>query len=170
MLFPLYFYFCQKNVWTIVFTLTTLSQFILCCFWSLKIKNAKKTIFHTINLSVLRLVPIFAGKEDRNMKKTLLSAFLFMAFSAMQAIAAPEFHYLNYFSFVEMVQETQISISGNVLRVIDAAGQNVEIFNVTGVRVFCKHIESNDQSFQLGLTRGCYIVKVGKVVRKVNIV
>ena len=104
------------------------------------------------------------------MKKLVLSAFLFMAFSAMQAFAVPEFHLLNSFSFAEIVQETQISISGNVLRVIDAAGQNVEIFNVTGVRVFCRRVDSNDQSFQLGLTRGCYIVKVGRVVRKVNIV
>ena len=129
----------------------------------------KKLKFFTINLPVFRLVLIFAVKEEWNMKKILLSASLFMALSAAPALASADYHLLSIPSFAEMVEESQISISGNMLRVIGAAGQNVEIFNVTGVRVFSRRVDSNDQSFQLSLTRGCYIVKVGKLVRKVNI-
>lgn len=102
------------------------------------------------------------------MKKIILSVSLFMTLSVATTLAA-DFHFLNTLSVMEMVEETQISISGNVLRVIGAAGQNVEIFNVTGVRVFSRRVDSNDQNFQLSLGRGCYIVKVGKIVRKVNI-
>lgn len=102
------------------------------------------------------------------MKKIILSVSLFMTLSVATTLAA-DFHFLSTLSVMEMVEETQISISGNVLRVIGAAGQNVEIFNVTGVRVFSRRVDSNDQSFQLSLGRGCYIVKVGKIVRKVNI-
>jgi len=63
----------------------------------------------------------------------------------------------------------QISFSGKSLRVVGAQGQTVEIYNVTGVRVFSAGISSDDQSFSPNLSRGCYIVKVGKVVRKINI-
>ena len=67
------------------------------------------------------------------------------------------------------MQEVQISVSGSQLRIIGAAGQTVEIYNLTGVRVYMKHIDTGDQTFQLSLDRGCYIVKVGKTVRKVNL-
>lgn len=63
----------------------------------------------------------------------------------------------------------QITLNGQNLRVRGAAGENVEIYNVTGVRVTTKRLESNDQTIQLGLSRGCYIVKIGKFVRKINI-
>ena len=140
------------------------------CFFLFKKKKCKKIKFPHNKFVSFTISAYICAQSSGNMKKLLLSVFLFMAVSAIQAFAAPDYHFLNNFNFVDMVQETQISMSGNVLRVIDAAGQNVEVFNVTGVRVFCKRVESNDQSFQLGLTRGCYIVKVGRVVRKVNIV
>lgn len=71
---------------------------------------------------------------------------------------------------MEMQQEIQISLNGTSLRVIGAAGQTLEIYNVTGVRVFCSRIDSADRSFNLNLTRGCYIVRIGKFVRKISIV
>lgn len=65
--------------------------------------------------------------------------------------------------------DVQILITGSALRIIGAQGLTVEVYNVTGVRVFSRHIESNDQTFQAGLPRGCYMVKVGNTVRKVSI-
>ncbi|MGI6231288.1 MAG: T9SS type A sorting domain-containing protein [Prevotella sp.] len=66
----------------------------------------------------------------------------------------------------------QITISLNnesVLRVTGAAGEVLQIYNVAGVRVLSVRIDSSDKSFNLNLPKGCYIVKVGKVVRKISI-
>jgi len=66
-------------------------------------------------------------------------------------------------------QSPQITLNGQNLRVRGAAGMNIEIYNVTGVRVATKRVESNDQTLQLGLSRGCYIIKIGRFVRKITI-
>ena len=61
------------------------------------------------------------------------------------------------------VQTISISIVGNVLHVVGAENEQLAIYNVTGVRVMSvKH-------YTLNLPKGCYIVKVGNVVRKVSI-
>lgn len=66
-------------------------------------------------------------------------------------------------------QQPSISITGNVIRVSNANGQTLYIYNVAGVRVKAVKIEGADKRFDLGLPKGCYIVKVGKVVRKISI-
>lgn len=72
--------------------------------------------------------------------------------------------------FVDIdTQSVQISVNGNVLHVAGAAGQKISIYNVAGVCVYNGNIESADKHFDLNLTKGCYIVKVGKVVRKISI-
>ncbi|MFC2455808.1 MAG: T9SS C-terminal target domain-containing protein, partial [Segatella salivae] len=43
------------------------------------------------------------------------------------------------------------------------------IYNVTGVCVMSMRVDSNDKRFDLNLHRGCYIVKVGKTVRKISV-
>lgn len=102
------------------------------------------------------------------MAKNILSALLFSALllgmpqtsMAMSAIEIGE----NDF------QSIAISISEeSVLRVTGAAGQALYIYNVTGVRVMSIKIDSSDKSVSLNLAKGCYIVKVGKVVRKISI-
>lgn len=65
-----------------------------------------------------------------------------------------------------------ISISLNdesVLRVTGAAGQVLSVYNITGVKVLSIKVDGSDKSFNLNLPKGCYIVKVGKVVRKISI-
>ncbi len=66
-------------------------------------------------------------------------------------------------------QSIDISVSGSVLHVTGAAGQDLFIYNVTGVRVKSLRVDSNDKRYELNLQKGCYIVKVGKVVRKIYI-
>ena len=68
-------------------------------------------------------------------------------------------------------EKPQISIffDGSTLRVTGAAGLNLYVYSITGVRVLSTRIEGADKSFNLNLQRGCYIVKVGNVVRKISI-
>ena len=62
-----------------------------------------------------------------------------------------------------------ISISESTLRVTGANGQVLYIYNVAGVCVQSVKIDGHDKKIELNLPKGCYIIKVGKVVRKVSI-
>lgn len=66
-------------------------------------------------------------------------------------------------------QTVTVSVTGNVLHVVGAEDELLSIYNVTGVRVMSVKVDGNDRRYTLSLPRGCYIVKVGKVVRKVAI-
>ncbi len=68
----------------------------------------------------------------------------------------------------ELNAVTMVVREGKV-HVTNAEGKNLEIYNITGVRVSLIRIDSNDKQISLNLTRGCYILKVGKIVRKVTI-
>ena len=72
---------------------------------------------------------------------------------------------------IEAVAPTEVAISlrGNQLRVTNADGLTVEVYNITGVTVFVHRVEGDDRTFTLTAERGIYIVKVGKVVRRVTL-
>lgn len=66
------------------------------------------------------------------------------------------------------IQAISISVVGeSVLRVTGAAGQTLSIYKVTGVKVMNIRVDGSDKSYHLNLPQGCYIVKVGNVVRKI---
>lgn len=99
-----------------------------------------------------------------NIFSFLLLTFLFLG--------APQVS--NAVPAIEIIENDfqNIAISVNkesVLRITGAAGEVLSIYNVTGVRVMSLKIEGADKSYNLNLPKGCYIVKVGKVVRKISI-
>ena len=57
-----------------------------------------------------------------------------------------------------------ITVNGTQVR-----GKSLEIYNLAGVRVASFKIDSDDTTVSLNLPRGCYILKVEKVVRKAAI-
>ncbi|SFF98432.1 T9SS type A sorting domain-containing protein [Prevotella sp. KH2C16] len=62
-----------------------------------------------------------------------------------------------------------ITLSGSVLKVSGANGQTLQIYNVAGIRVMSVKVDGDERNYDLNLPKGCYIVKVGKMVRKVSI-
>lgn len=66
-------------------------------------------------------------------------------------------------------QQITISYSNFVLRIIGAEGEVLQIYNVAGVKVLSVKVESEDKRFEINLPKGCYIVKVGKCVRKISV-
>lgn len=62
-----------------------------------------------------------------------------------------------------------LSVNGSKVHVTGAEGETLEVYNLTGVKVATIRIDSNDKTMTLTLQRGCYILKVGKVVRKISI-
>lgn len=100
----------------------------------------------------------------RNILFSLMLVCGAVPFTVAQANAMPGVEIIeNDFS------QISIDLKGSVLHVDGAAGENLYIYNVTGVRVLSIKVDGNDKSYNLNLPKGCYIVKVGSVVRKISI-
>ena len=68
-----------------------------------------------------------------------------------------------------IVEEVSIAVNGQIVTVTGAQGQVLEVVSLTGRRVTSVKIESPAQRVELNIPKGCYILKVGKVVRKVSV-
>ena len=67
-------------------------------------------------------------------------------------------------------EDITITISGQTVTVTGAQGQTLEVVSLTGRRVMTEKIESPAQKVELNnIPKGCYILKIGKVVRKVTV-
>lgn len=62
-----------------------------------------------------------------------------------------------------------IALNGSQLRISNANGETLEIYNLAGVRVTLVRIDSDEKTVALNLKKGCYMIKIGKFVRKISI-
>jgi hypothetical protein len=61
-----------------------------------------------------------------------------------------------------------ISVNESTIHIKNAEKMVIEIYNMTGVKVVTQRIDSSDKMIELeNLPKGCYIIKIGKVARKV---
>jgi len=108
--------------------------------------------------------------KQRFMKKRNL---LILACIALLAVAAPmkASNMVMEMGVAEQVEELTpaINVEGNMVNVQNAAGMTLEIVSLTGRAVANYKIEGPAQRIELNLPKGCYILKVGKVVRKVTV-
>ena len=100
------------------------------------------------------------------MAKSLLKIFFFAIFFWVSPVAFGATENMNAID-ISGAHEIEITISQTTLRVTGGAGQVLYIYNVAGVMTL--RVDSNDKRFDLNLAKGCYIVKVGRTVRKVSI-
>lgn len=102
------------------------------------------------------------------MKRLLIFSFITAA-SAMapQTIVASEAEMPAVEQTID--EDVTISVSGQTVTVSGAYGQTLEVISLTGRRVLSAKIESPAQRIDLNIPKGCYILKVGKVVRKVTV-
>ena len=103
------------------------------------------------------------------MTKRLL--ILFMAASMM--LSVPVFVKA---AEAEMLQTEQtlddditISVNGQWVTITGAQGLTLEVVSLTGRQIKTIKIESPAQRIELNIPKGCYILKIGKVVRKVAV-
>ena len=101
------------------------------------------------------------------MRKNLLIITM-MAFLAVPAVANTTM--VMERGVAEMIDEPiTLSIDGNTVTISGAQGQKLIVVSLTGRQVAEYQIESPAQRIELNLTKGCYVLKVGNVVRKVSI-
>ena len=62
-----------------------------------------------------------------------------------------------------------INVNGNTVRVSGTNGEDIEIFNLTGTKVTTIKTDTTGKTFTVNLPKGCYLLKIGKVVRKISI-
>lgn len=94
------------------------------------------------------------------MKRLLLICLTVLTLSTVQGRALIVENELGE-ATVQMVEST--------LRVANASGETLKIYNVAGVCVMTVRVEGADKRYDLNLPKGCYIVKVGKVVKKISV-
>ena len=72
---------------------------------------------------------------------------------------------------VDQMAEEQVSISVDQQTVTIGGGQGktLEVVSLTGKRLITVKIDSPSQRVELNVSKGCYILKVGKVVRKITV-
>ena len=94
------------------------------------------------------------------MRKIILTMTLTLMLSA-PVLAVPV--------MMELMAVEQMVVEGNTVTVNGAEGLVLEIISLTGRKVAQYEINSPSQRIELNLTKGCYVFKIGKVVRKVAI-
>ncbi|MBR6827692.1 MAG: T9SS type A sorting domain-containing protein [Prevotella sp.] len=62
-----------------------------------------------------------------------------------------------------------ISVQGQFVSITGAQGETLEVVSLTGRRLMTIKIDSPAQRIELNVSKGCYILKVGKVVRKIQL-
>lgn len=66
----------------------------------------------------------------------------------------------------------RVTVDGNGqtrLRVTNANNQTILIYDISGAPIKKIKVDGADRTYELNLRKGCYIVKVGNVVRKVSV-
>ena len=97
----------------------------------------------------------------------LTMTILTLSFSAPEKACAA----IIYESGVMGIPEGEITItySQGVLYVNGGEGKVLEVVSLTGRRLLEQQIDSPAQKIELNIPKGCYIVKVGSVVRKIAV-
>ena len=102
------------------------------------------------------------------MRRFILAIFFIFSFLSIQISFAQE---------IRKSKPTETE-SGNIALTVDGSSvhiQNVnsksslEIYNVLGVKINSVVIDSSDKTITLNLPKGCYILKIQDLVRKVAI-
>ncbi len=97
---------------------------------------------------------------------TLLAACLFMLPMTTHAVSSESLEVEQ----IEDKSDVQINVSKSTVHILNAEGQVMEVISLTGRHVMSVRIESPAQRIELtNIPKGCYIIKVGKVVRKIVI-
>ena len=103
------------------------------------------------------------------MHKKLLIIAAAMLFTMTIPVTAANMVY--EMGIAEQIEENTptIKIQNNSVTIHDAQGLVFEVMSLTGKAIAAYKIEGPSQRIELNLPKGCYILKVGKTVRKVTL-
>jgi hypothetical protein len=119
----------------------------------------------------IQIKSLFLQKINMLMRKSLLIfSIVFSLATALQAASPMVMSMeMGVAEQVEPERNITITVEGNVAYITGANGMTLEVVSVTGRQVATYKIDSPSQRIELNHPKGCYILKIGKVVRKVTI-
>ena len=97
-------------------------------------------------------------------KILLISTILFLLVAPVMAIST-----LMESAPMAQMDEPSMAVEGHIVIVSGAQGEKLQVVSLTGRLVAEYDIDAPVKRVELNLSKGCYILKVGKVVRKVSI-
>jgi hypothetical protein len=119
----------------------------------------------------IQIKSLFLQKINMLMRKSLLIfSIVFSLATALQAASPMVMSMeMGVAEQVEPERNITITVEGNVAYITGANGMTLEVVSLTGRQVATYKIDSPSQRIELNHPKGCYILKIGKVVRKVTI-
>ncbi len=105
------------------------------------------------------------------MRKLLYCIFFLLTFSSQSLTWAQDGRKQDTAQKEQPSSTIVLTVSAdNQVRVQNAEpGSQMEVYNIVGIKLITKRIDSTDATFQMNLPKGYYIFKIGSVVRKVVI-
>lgn len=112
------------------------------------------------------------------MKHSIHRVLLILCTATLPAmmLAANEFSAGNYslpeemsLEMVSDFNEPALTVRGNTIQIQNAQGNELEVYDITGKLIVSVAIDSNDKVVKLNLRKGFYIVKVGKLTRRISL-
>lgn len=97
----------------------------------------------------------------------LLMTILTLSFSAPATASAAFFYESGLLAIPE--SDVTITYTQGVLYISGGEGKVLEVVSLTGRRMLELQLDSPAQKIELNVPKGCYIVKVGSVVRKIAV-
>ena len=104
-------------------------------------------------------------------KTPLMTKYIYTILLISMIIATPTTAYAEPVTDeMEHMQTPNVTVvEGSQLRVTNGNGQTLRVYNVTGVQGRVFKVDGMDKCYDLNLPKGCYIIKIGKTVRKISI-
>ena len=103
----------------------------------------------------------------------MMKRLLIFSFAASMMFSVPSFLMASEMTNAPLEQAMEdditISVNGQWVSVTGAQGQTLEVISLTGRVIKAIRIDSPSQRIELNVPKGCYILKIGKVVRKVAV-
>lgn len=103
------------------------------------------------------------------MKKGLLIISLMLTMTVAMPLAATASEYASPAIEQAIDEDITVTVTGQTVHISGAQGQTLEVVSLTGRKVMTVKIESPAQKVELNIPKGCYILKIGKTVRKVSV-
>lgn len=139
--------------------------------WTFLIYNCPQNVYFLLKSLVDSVIFHTFAQNIMRMKRSLLIISAILSFVLLAPATASSNVLWNYNAGIMESQDgvVTISFSQGTLYVTGGEGMTLEVVSLTGNKVMEQQVDSPAQKFELNIPKGCYIVKVGKVVRKVSI-
>jgi hypothetical protein len=121
----------------------------------------------------LAIRKLFTNFAPNNKLKRMQKKLLILATAALFTVTIPTqaMRMVSEMGVAEQIEEAvpSITVDKNAVTIYGGNGFVLEVVSLTGKAVASYKIESPAQRIELNLPKGCYILKIGKTVRKVTL-